>query len=480
MSHEVTTPVGISVFPLILLAAILVPLGWLAAKRRWKLLGGIAGVPLVLLLGLVTVRVQSERRSGAARPEPADVVEEAGEESARLEAEIRDEIRRLRSEVRGEAERIRVAGTEPPGIGDMGTGPPVPAEPAGKASIIAADRWVPEYELCFETPGFEAELHPSLEAAARSLARSSARAIEQRSASPGRGFLPGWQQVLEEAILSRVAELSSNRAGASAAVTFAFTPPAAMSATMPEAIPGDSAAPDPVAVRLTLRAGGNYVPEIGDRAGVHPTAAPAASSGTLRVELADGRLLDRQTAFVSKPWLTDPAGVGSRRPGQRWIVGISQDGRTTVDEAESAALQAAAVRLARELRPRLSFAASRLLDEAALVEQVARLAPVNGMVLDRFVQGVKRPYGDFWRCAVLVDASPRAVEGLAREVGLGFEAARNSWLRVVASFGGLVGLIAATYLLLNAATRGYYVWSIRVLCGLGLLGGIAVVLSLAA
>jgi len=468
---------GISVFPLILLVAVLVPLGWLAAKRRWKLLGGIVGVPVVLLFGLVTVRVQSERRSGAAEPEPADLIEEAREESARLQAELRDEIERLRSEVRREAGRIRGAGPEPPGMGGMGMEPPVPAEPAGKASMLdATESWRPEQEL-----GFEADLYPSLEAAARSLARSSARAIEQRSASPGRGFLPGWEQVLEQAILSRAAELSSTRPGASATRTFAFTPPpAAMSATMLEAVPGDAAVLDPVPVRLTLRAESDDVPEIGGGAGVHPTGAKAVSAGTLRVELADGRLLDRQAAFVSKPWLTDPAGVGSRRPGRRWIVGISQDGRTTVHEAESAALQAAAVRLAREVRPRLSLAASRLLDEAALVERVARLTSGNGMVLDRFVQRFRRPYGDFWRCAVLVDASPRAVEGLAREVGLGFEARRTSWLRVLASFGGLVGLIAVTYLLLNAATRGYYVWSIRVLCGMGLLAGIAVVLSLAA
>ena len=93
----------------------------------------------------------------------------------------------------------------------------------------------------------------------------------------------------------------------------------------------------------------------------------------------------------------------------------------------------------------------------------------RNLLTDRFTQSFDRPYGTVWREAVLVDASPKRVEEIARSLVQGVQSrvvhSRTTWL----SFFGLGGLVFGTYLFLNMATKGYYTWALR-LAALGGLG----------
>jgi hypothetical protein len=90
------------------------------------------------------------------------------------------------------------------------------------------------------------------------------------------------------------------------------------------------------------------------------------------------------------------------------------------------------------------------------------------LIRDEFVQRFERPYGIVYRKALLIDVSDDQITSLANQYAtIAWANSRHlnqSW----ASLIGLVLLIVVVYLFLNAATKGYYVWSLR-------LGGIAMV-----
>ncbi len=192
-------------------------------------------------------------------------------------------------------------------------------------------------------------------------------------------------------------------------------------------------------------------------------------------------------AFVRKIWADDfdRYNAESTQAGRGgWVLGVSPGPCSTRGEAEQKALLAAAKQLApsvqRELRrmsPSLPLAQPSQLGPLAS-DQIAGRLESSGMVKDRFLQRFSRPYGDVWKASVLVDAQSARISMLASSIQA--DAARliaaermtrSSWARIGTSILGLGVLITLVYFLLNAATRGYYLWRLR---------AIAVVAALAA
>ena len=221
------------------------------------------------------------------------------------------------------------------------------------------------------------------------------------------------------------------------------------------------------------------------RVSVAPTAVEQTQNGRPRevsggkVEMeathATGRFL-RSVSFVEKPWVDSFAEFASRDPRQRWIVGRSPGPQSSPSDAELAAIRAAARALLPEAcidagSPRLvTYVQSGSHPEVRqqLERIIERQLLDRQYVVDRFVQSFQRPYGRVWSATVLVDASPAKLKTLAAALRRHHSAERQAWVHTALSVGGLILLICLVYLFLNAATKGYYVWMLR-------LGALAVV-----
>ena len=96
------------------------------------------------------------------------------------------------------------------------------------------------------------------------------------------------------------------------------------------------------------------------------------------------------------------------------------------------------------------------------------VAHLPEVITDRFVQRFQRPFGDVWQVWILVDRSqmaervthPIAMEGHSNRAVATSE--HRVWATHILSLVGIVVVILAAYLFLNAAPRGYYAWALRI------------------
>lgn len=192
-------------------------------------------------------------------------------------------------------------------------------------------------------------------------------------------------------------------------------------------------------------------------------------SGKLRAEVRwpeDEKKLT--TSFVDKPWVKNYAEFVSIRGGRHWLLARSGDLTTNQVEAKSQAIRAAARWMAPSIRaqaiqlsggPRRVF---QVQSQNAIAEEL-RLAMENHgkYIVDEFAQELKTSEGYVWRDAILLDFSPDDFDNRAI---LAVNAGRRVQVRnasAMASIVGLIILIATVYVFLNAATKGYYTWSLR-------------------
>jgi hypothetical protein len=198
----------------------------------------------------------------------------------------------------------------------------------------------------------------------------------------------------------------------------------------------------------------------------HPVPWPGKSetemtSGTIQASVLAG---DKQASikadFVDKPWVEDFSDFLNTRPNSRFIIAKSSDSCITEAEANRQALENACAQITKMLGQ-----ASRKLP--AVPAPFAR--PVNSadilegdFILDRFAQSFEGTAGSIWRQALLIDTSTDKLTQLAHQKALTARARKMSWAKMFLSIFGLLILITVVYAFLNAATKGYYVWSLRV------------------
>jgi len=185
------------------------------------------------------------------------------------------------------------------------------------------------------------------------------------------------------------------------------------------------------------------------------------TSGTIRASVLAG---DRQSSmsaeFVDKSWVEDFSGFLNTRPASRFIIAKSAESCMTEAEANQQAVQNACTQVA----DMLGHVSQRL---SGVPVSFAR--PVNStdilegnFILDRFVQSFQGTAGKIWRQALLVDASAEKLKNLAQRKAIIARTRKTSFARMLFSILGLIVLITVVYAFLNAATKGYYVWSLRV------------------
>lgn len=184
-----------------------------------------------------------------------------------------------------------------------------------------------------------------------------------------------------------------------------------------------------------------------------------------------------QNRAVDKPWV-------EQRAAREAVVADPGLLGSSPDQALLLAIDKAAEQVDPVLRR--DFAGRSYLSSTESRQEILRALQGGDLIRDRFTQQFNRPYGTVWRTALLVDTSSDAVgpivqkfNALAKAKEREACAEREALRRRIFSGVGLVALISVIYLFLNAATKGYYVWSLRVGGGLLLLAGVATVCLIA-
>ena len=199
-----------------------------------------------------------------------------------------------------------------------------------------------------------------------------------------------------------------------------------------------------------------------------------------------GGHVTRSARFVTKPWAANFARFMGES-SKSWILAESRSLAPSMVEAEQTALDDAAAQLLARLRDSIErgIAAGQFAPGARPVHGELRQLIVaelrrGNLLTDRFTQRFRRPYGDVWKQSMLVDCSPAGVDKVAGSIMAQTagqrNVARSRWVRTATSIGGLAVLIFVVYLVLNAATKGYYVWVLRLAAIAVLATGAAAVL----
>jgi hypothetical protein len=185
------------------------------------------------------------------------------------------------------------------------------------------------------------------------------------------------------------------------------------------------------------------------------------STGTIQASvLAADRQASMSAEFVDKPWVEDFSGFLNTRPNSRFIIARSAEGCMTEAEANHKAVENACTQVANMLGQT---------PQRRSGVPVSFFKPVNSndildgdFILDRFVQSFEGTAGKIWRQALLVDVSVEKLKKLAQRKAVIAQVRKTNFARMFFAIFGLIILITVVYAFLNAATKGYYVWSLRI------------------
>ncbi|MCP4256185.1 MAG: hypothetical protein GY774_01505 [Planctomycetes bacterium] len=185
------------------------------------------------------------------------------------------------------------------------------------------------------------------------------------------------------------------------------------------------------------------------------------ASGTIQASvLTTDKQATIKTNFLEKPWVEDFSSFSNTKSNGRFIIARSSDSCVTEAEANRQAIDNACIHINRMLTK-----ASRQLSKIP----ITYTQPVDSddifegdFILDRFAQSFEGTAGKIWRQALLIDVSTEKLTKLARKKAAMIRATKNTWARISFSLFGLIILITLVYVFLNAATKGYYVWSLRI------------------
>ena len=299
----------------------------------------------------------------------------------------------------------------------------------------AAVIWLPGIE-----DEFEANIYPSRLSAVRSLGLHVDEAVRQvfGDASPNSIIL--FQGAHERRLIEEF--------GKAVAKTF----PDANWTAAPETV---AVQPDQVGIRIDIVKVQTYAaPWLGG-------SNDEMVSGTIQAcALTGSRQASMSAEFVEKPWVEDLSGFLNARPSSRFIIAKSSESCMTEAEANNQAIQSACTQVAEMLgqvslrRSGIPITFAKPVDSADILE--------GGFILDRFVQNFQGTAGKIWRQALLVDVSAEKLKNLAERKAIIAQVRKRTFAGMLFSIAGLVVLITVVYAFLNAATKGYYAWALRI------------------
>lgn len=301
-----------------------------------------------------------------------------------------------------------------------------------------------------------ADTYPSMQAAAEGLAR---RVVEEDGAfADGRSGRRVQVQLVTGRESGPQAMGAFERALAAALPEVFFVRGGAAGSAVPE---------DAVRVEIDLatsRDGGTYRLEGADPRATAVEDSQGLERGTVSATVFSAAASSTyQARWSQKLWVDDFGRFLDRLPPDMrggWVVGRTRSFAGSESDALREAYEAAADELFVSVWPVAQRNSPGHVSSEGVrqdLRQRVRQAPYQR---DVFVQRIQRPYGDVYRAAVLVDASPEHVEQLAMQYGGAVarvdQMRRSYWFGRIGSVAGVVLLIFLVYLGLNALTRGYY------------------------
>jgi len=178
--------------------------------------------------------------------------------------------------------------------------------------------------------------------------------------------------------------------------------------------------------------------------------------------VAKARCRERETtvtqSFIEKPWADDFSSFINERSDRHFLIARSQGACTSENEAKRQAEADAC----RQLNQRLAETFPRSFPK----QPIPALTPSNlrerGFVVDQFLQSFDGMSGRLWRQALLIDVGAEKMARLEGDTHVVMQVERRTWAHMIVSSIGALLVIVLSYLFLNMATRGYYVWSLRI------------------
>ena len=316
--------------------------------------------------------------------------------------------------------------------------------PGGVDVSRAAGRATPAIWASGLEDQFEADVYPSLRSAAKALGRRLAKRVSNSIGDQGLTMPVQLRRVQQDNRIG-METVDAVAAGLRAA---GFRDVLATTHIESAAVSGDLTMVRQAIVTIRLHAS-------------HRTSLSDALKGSSLIAeaSADGRQFAETVQYVDKPWVENFAAFISGEPERHWILARSQDSCTTADQAQRQALDDACVVL-------LQLCGPETTGPRWLASRRVRMNPADiqagNVIVDRFAQSFQGTAGPIWRQALLLDASPDKLSQLQHADTARRAGQRRGWLGRFASLAGVLALICVVYLFLNAATKGYYTWALRI------------------
>jgi len=187
-------------------------------------------------------------------------------------------------------------------------------------------------------------------------------------------------------------------------------------------------------------------------------------------------------SFENKPWVEHDVDPASQVRGYERFVSRSKRLCATRGEAQEQVIADAANKLIPLVRtalerlqaglnqkpqPGVFYTTQDRPDDQYRDAIRAEMLRSNG-ISDQFTQQLRKPYGEVWQHAALIDASDEQITRYARmflpqiiKERKDDVRKREAWVRTSVGIALMTILIAVVYAFLNAATRGYYTWMLR-------------------
>lgn len=156
--------------------------------------------------------------------------------------------------------------------------------------------------------------------------------------------------------------------------------------------------------------------------------------------------------FIEKPWVENFSLFTNQQSNKQYIVAKSNESCLTPGEADQQAIDNACNQVGPLILMNLKNPA--ILSTKDILN--------SGMVIDKFLQSFNGSNSQIWREAILLDVSSQKLNHLAATVSGASRARLNSWAKMIGSIFGLFVLITIVYAFLNAATRGYYSLTLKI------------------
>jgi hypothetical protein len=196
------------------------------------------------------------------------------------------------------------------------------------------------------------------------------------------------------------------------------------------------------------------------------------SDGTLQMHVANpAHLMDRAVEFQQKDWLNSLSTLQNQ--GHSTVM-VARSGGSCMDEteAQNQAMAQAAMMVQSLLR--------KTNQDRSILDQEITVTPLdlgaNQIIADQFTQSLRTSTARVWRHAVLLNLQPRQIRSLLQQKTREIQHMHRNWAKDLMSLAGLALVVFILYIFLNAATKGYYVWSLRVIAVVTIAGIVVVLL----